>query len=178
MSSLLVITTCHHYLSSLLVITACHHYLSSLLVITTFHHYLSSLLVITTCHHYFSSLLVITTIHHYYSSLLVITTCHHYLSSLLVITTWSLALGHRNLCTQTADSILFLYLTFPPHPLLCSSWNSEISQIYPQFSLQSINRLERLFCSEIKWDLYISSSAYAKYYFALRSLTEKKDFRR
>ena len=59
-----------------------------------------------------------------------------------------------------------------------SSWNSEISQIYPQFSLQSINRLERLFCSEIKWDLYISSSAYAKYYFALRSLTEKKDFRR
>lgn len=59
-----------------------------------------------------------------------------------------------------------------------SSWNSEISQIYPQFSLQSINRLERMFCQEIKWDLYISSSAYAKYYFALRSLTEKKDFRR
>jgi len=59
-----------------------------------------------------------------------------------------------------------------------SSWNSEISQIYPQFSLQSINRLERQFCQEIKWDLYISSSTYAKYYFALRSLAEKKDFRR
>lgn len=59
-----------------------------------------------------------------------------------------------------------------------SSWNSEISQIYPQFPLQSINRLERQFCQEIKWDLYISSSAYAKYYFALRSLAEKKDFRR
>jgi hypothetical protein len=58
-----------------------------------------------------------------------------------------------------------------------SSWNVEISQIYPQFSLQSINKLERQFCAEIKWDLYISSSAYAKYYFALRSLTEKRDFR-
>jgi transketolase len=34
-----------------------------------------------------------------------------------------------------------------------------------------------MFCGEIKWDLYISSSTYAKYYFALRSLTEKRDFR-
>ena len=59
-----------------------------------------------------------------------------------------------------------------------SSWNSEISTIYPQFSLQSINRLERVFCEEIKWRLYISSSCYAKYYYSLRSLTEKKDFRR
>jgi hypothetical protein len=30
----------------------------------------------------------------------------------------------------------------------------------------------------VKWDLYISSSLYAKYYFALRSLLEKQDFRR
>eukprot|EP00607_Mallomonas_marina_P001175 CAMPEP_0182430038 /NCGR_PEP_ID=MMETSP1167-20130531/36191_1 /TAXON_ID=2988 /ORGANISM="Mallomonas Sp, Strain CCMP3275" /LENGTH=169 /DNA_ID=CAMNT_0024614597 /DNA_START=699 /DNA_END=1208 /DNA_ORIENTATION=+ len=58
------------------------------------------------------------------------------------------------------------------------SWNSEISQIYPQFSLQSINRLERTFCVAIDWDLFISSSLYAKYYFALRSLSEKNDFRR
>lgn len=53
-----------------------------------------------------------------------------------------------------------------------------MSQIYPQFTLANVNRLERLFCSEIKWDLYISSSLYAKYYFALRALTEKNDFRR
>lgn len=59
-----------------------------------------------------------------------------------------------------------------------SSWNSEFSQIYPEFSLEAINKLEVLFCKEIKWNLYISSSAYAKYYFALRSLTEKKNFRR
>lgn len=58
-----------------------------------------------------------------------------------------------------------------------SSWNVEFSEIMPQYSLNSINELERTFCEEIKWDLYISSSAYAKYYFALRSLSEKKDFR-
>jgi hypothetical protein len=58
-----------------------------------------------------------------------------------------------------------------------SSWNSEISEIYPQFSLQAINQLEMVFCKEIQWDLYISSQAYAKYYFALRSLNEKQDFR-
>lgn len=50
--------------------------------------------------------------------------------------------------------------------------------IYPQFNLSSINRLERLFLHHIEWDLYISGSVYAKYYFALRSMTEKKDFRR
>ena len=59
-----------------------------------------------------------------------------------------------------------------------SSWNVEISNIYPQYPLHSINRLERLFLHHIQWDLYISGSVYAKYYFALRSLTEKKDFRR
>lgn len=59
-----------------------------------------------------------------------------------------------------------------------SSWNSEIASIYPQFSINSINELESTFCQHIKWELYISSSLYAKYYFALRSLTEKRDFRR
>jgi len=59
-----------------------------------------------------------------------------------------------------------------------SSWNSEISTIYPQFSLEAINKLEIIFCKEIGWNLYISSSIYAKYYFGLRSLTEKSHFRR
>ena len=59
-----------------------------------------------------------------------------------------------------------------------SSWNIEFSQVYPQYNIAAINQLEKLFCQEIKWDLYIPTSAYAKYYFALRSLTEKKDFRR
>lgn len=58
-----------------------------------------------------------------------------------------------------------------------SSWNIEFAIVYPQFSLESINRLELQFLRMVKWDLYISSSLYAKYYFALRSLLEKKSFR-
>lgn len=58
-----------------------------------------------------------------------------------------------------------------------SSWNIEFASVYPQFSLDAINRLELQFLRLVKWDLYISSSAYAKYYFALRSLVEKSDFR-
>jgi hypothetical protein len=59
-----------------------------------------------------------------------------------------------------------------------SSWNIEFANVYPQFSLESINKLEILFLKMVKWDLYISSSLYAKYYFALRSLLEKQDFRK
>ena len=58
-----------------------------------------------------------------------------------------------------------------------SSWNIEFASVYPQFSLEAINRLEIQFLKMIKWDLYISSSLYAKYYFALRSILEKQDFR-
>jgi len=58
-----------------------------------------------------------------------------------------------------------------------SSWNVEFSIIYPQYSLRAINRLERLFVANIQWQLGIKSSEYAKYYFALRSMTEKRDFR-
>lgn len=58
-----------------------------------------------------------------------------------------------------------------------SSWNIEFASVYPQFSLDQINQLELLFLKNIQWDLYISSSLYAKYYFALRSLLEKRDFR-
>lgn len=58
-----------------------------------------------------------------------------------------------------------------------SSWNIEFASVYPQFSLDAINKLELQFLRMVKWDLYISSSLYAKYYFALRSLVEKPGFR-
>lgn len=58
-----------------------------------------------------------------------------------------------------------------------SSWNVEFASVYPRFSLDAINRLESQFLKMVRWDLYISSSLYAKYYFALRSLLEKKTFR-
>lgn len=38
-----------------------------------------------------------------------------------------------------------------------SSWNIEFAIVYPQFSLESINRLEAQFLRMVKWDLYISS---------------------
>lgn len=59
-----------------------------------------------------------------------------------------------------------------------SSWNVEFSGVYPQYSLESISQLELQFLRMVKWDLYISSSLYAKYYFALRSLDGKHDFRK
>lgn len=59
-----------------------------------------------------------------------------------------------------------------------SSWNVEFASVYPQFSIGAVNRLELQFLKMVKWDLYISSSLYAKYYFALRSLLEKESFRK
>jgi hypothetical protein len=58
-----------------------------------------------------------------------------------------------------------------------SSWNIEFARVYPQFSVQSINRLERNILRLLQWDLFISGAVYAKYYFALRSLNESKNFR-
>lgn len=58
-----------------------------------------------------------------------------------------------------------------------SSWNIEFCQTYPEFKLEAINDLERQFLQEINWDLYISPSLYAKYHFALRSMTAQKNFR-
>jgi len=58
-----------------------------------------------------------------------------------------------------------------------STWNVEFAAIYPEFLLEKINVLEGLALKYLNWDTYISSQLYAKYYFALRSLTEKRDFR-
>jgi hypothetical protein len=38
-----------------------------------------------------------------------------------------------------------------------SSWNIEFTGVYPQFSLEAINRLELNFLRNVKWDLFISS---------------------
>lgn len=57
-------------------------------------------------------------------------------------------------------------------------WNVEFSQVYPQYTLDSVNRLEREFVQALRWDLFISGALYAKYYFALRSMSERKNFRR
>ena len=44
-----------------------------------------------------------------------------------------------------------------------SSWNIEFANVYPQCSLEAINKLELQYLKSVKWDLYISSSLYVKY---------------
>jgi hypothetical protein len=40
------------------------------------------------------------------------------------------------------------------------------------FSLRQINRLEREFLGALQYNMYISSSLYARYYFTLRTMRE------
>ncbi len=58
-----------------------------------------------------------------------------------------------------------------------ASWNIEFAQVYPQFPLKAINQLETMFLTGIKWKTVIDQQLYTKYYFALRSKTEEKNFR-
>ena len=51
-----------------------------------------------------------------------------------------------------------------------SSWNVEFSDLFPLLPLKSINNLERLFLDTLKYNLFVASSVYATYYFALRAL--------
>jgi len=51
-----------------------------------------------------------------------------------------------------------------------SSWNIEFAELFPIFNLNEINQLEKLFLQEINYNLFISGTEYARYYFALRGL--------
>eukprot|EP00483_Globobulimina_turgida_P011562 UN11584 len=55
-----------------------------------------------------------------------------------------------------------------------SSWNIEFSNLLPILSLSKINKLEGIYLQALQYDLYISSSEYARYYFALRGLKNTK----
>ena len=61
-----------------------------------------------------------------------------------------------------------------------SSWNIEFADLFPIFTLQSINHLERIYLEGLKYNLFVSASTYAKYYFALRAIrnVEPKDIPR
>jgi hypothetical protein len=51
-----------------------------------------------------------------------------------------------------------------------SIWNVEFAELFPVFSLQDINLLEKRVLEALNYNLYISSTQYAKYYFALRTM--------
>jgi len=51
-----------------------------------------------------------------------------------------------------------------------ASWNVEFSELFPCLGIKEINHLEKMFLNEMAYDLFVSGSMYAKYYFALRGL--------
>lgn len=57
------------------------------------------------------------------------------------------------------------------------SWAVEFAAVYPAYSVPAIKAMERTFCARLSFNLYIASSTFAKYYFALRSLGEQRSFR-
>lgn len=59
-----------------------------------------------------------------------------------------------------------------------ATWNIEFAEVYPQFGQEGVNAMESTFVNAMKFDLYIASSVYAKYNFALRALTEQSNFRK
>lgn len=50
-----------------------------------------------------------------------------------------------------------------------ASWNIEFAELFPILGLKEINDLEKLFLTKLDYQLFVSPSIYAKYYFALRS---------
>jgi len=61
-----------------------------------------------------------------------------------------------------------------------ASWNVEFSELFPCLGIKEINHLEKMFLNEMAYDLFVSGSMYAKYYFALRGLryTDEKQIPR
>lgn len=59
-----------------------------------------------------------------------------------------------------------------------ATWNVEFADASPTFSLEAINQMEQLFVRHLRFNLYISGALYARYYFALRSMAERSNFRR
>ena len=59
-----------------------------------------------------------------------------------------------------------------------ATWNIELAAVCRQYSQGAVSRMEQAFASCLRFQLYISASEYAKYFFALRSLSEQRDFQR
>lgn len=59
-----------------------------------------------------------------------------------------------------------------------ATWNVELAAVCRQYSQGAISRMEQAFVSCLRFQLYITASTYAKYFFALRGLSEQRDFQR
>lgn len=59
-----------------------------------------------------------------------------------------------------------------------ATWNIELAAVARQYTQGSISRMEQAFVSCLRFQLAIGASEYAQYFFALRGLTEQRDFKR
>jgi len=53
-----------------------------------------------------------------------------------------------------------------------ASWNIEFAELFPIIGLKEVNELEKLFLTKLDYQLFVSPSVYAKYYFALRQVRQ------
>ena len=51
-----------------------------------------------------------------------------------------------------------------------SMWNADFSKICPPFTLQRVNELELTYLNAVQYNVRVSASSYAKYYFHLRAM--------
>jgi len=55
-------------------------------------------------------------------------------------------------------------------------WNVDFLNVFPLLSVDDLNRLERQFLNAIRYMVTLKSSVYTKYFFDLRSLSDKSNF--
>eukprot|EP01006_Ploeotia_vitrea_P053647 TRINITY_DN67805_c7_g1_i1.p1 TRINITY_DN67805_c7_g1~~TRINITY_DN67805_c7_g1_i1.p1 ORF type:complete len:573 (-),score=276.20 TRINITY_DN67805_c7_g1_i1:49-1767(-) len=78
----------------------------------------------------------------------------------------AITLNSRNWLTITMMAFLLASKTWDD----LGSWNIEFAEMFPVFTLRDVNDLERRFLNALSFDLFISGSLYAKYYFGLRAM--------
>src|SRR5689334_16884451 len=54
-------------------------------------------------------------------------------------------------------------------------WNADFLSLFPQTDIQDLNTLEREFLNFLQYATTFKASDYAKYYFALKELSDNKD---
>mmetsp|Transcript_26425 Transcript_26425/g.49375 ORF Transcript_26425/g.49375 Transcript_26425/m.49375 type:complete len:328 (-) Transcript_26425:501-1484(-) len=79
-------------------------------------------------------------------------------------------LSSRNWIPITMISLLTASKVWEDRP----TWNGKFSALFPALPLRGLNRLEFTFHAQLQFNLHISRNVYTKYFFALRSLQQKR----
>ncbi len=89
-----------------------------------------------------------------------------YLERLLKFTKGKLALVPNNWKAIVLSTMMLASKVYDD----MSMWNVDFSRICPSFTLKRINELEICLLEAIKYDVRVTTSQYAKYYFQLRAM--------